>query len=491
MNQPLGRIQPAKRPAGEAGDGGNGGGEGAAGRAAAGPGLPALRKPAGAVGRALSPRYVDFLPESEAVVARSHSPLATVLIAVIGFFFITAIVWASLAEVEQVATGTGQVRPAGRVKVINHPDGGRVSTLYVSEGELVQDGQPLMELDSSRIRSEIDGLTAQWQTLASEVARLEAEATGRTMLEFPTEVVNARPDLVSTQTSLFQARGASLAAQRRMADERIRQARAEAEALRATLNQQEVSMGIMQEQLSAISQLVEKGYFPRLRFLTVQRQVSDLETEVAGNVNQLVVAQARLQSALSERGSIDRQAESEIFEALAQRTAERDRARAQLLAARDRLADTTILATSAGVVQAMQVRASGQAVRPNEPILNIVPLDGDLLIEARVSNDDIGFISIGQQATVKVAAYNFVKHGTLSGHVERISADAEENERTGAVTYGVTIRTDRSYLGAQPGDRPVFPGMQVEVEMKTGDRSIMSYLTDRVISTASDAFQEH
>lgn len=139
----------------------------------------------------------------------------------------------------------------------------------------------------------------------------------------------------------------------------------------------------------------------------------------------------------------------------------------------------------------LSVRNIGQAVGPNEPLMNIVPADGQLVIEAQVDSSEIGFIEIGQAAKVKVRTYDFVKYGSLAGKVERIAADATENPDDDKIVYVVTVRLDKSYLGANPGERTILPGMMVDVELKTGERTVLSYLTDRFVAAADAAFKEH
>jgi HlyD family type I secretion membrane fusion protein len=175
---------------------------------------------------------------------------------------------------------------------------------------------------------------------------------------------------------------------------------------------------------------------------------------------------------------------------LAESRGARDRTAAALDQAETRLDRTVIRSPVDGYVQNLAVNNPGQAVRPNEPLASIVPEADNLVIEARVANRDIGAIEPGQPAVVKVRAYDFIKYGSLEGTVERVARDANRDPDTGQVFFNVEIRTDRTHLGAAPGINEVRPGMEVDAEMKTGSRSVLSFLTDRVIGTADEAFRE-
>ena len=185
-----------------------------------------------------------------------------------------------------------------------------------------------------------------------------------------------------------------------------------------------------------------------------------------------------------------REAKAEVLENLAEARLDRDRAYRTLLQQRARLESLILRAPADGIVQNLAVSSVGQAVRPGDTIMNVVPTGDTLIVEAQVSNADIGFIHPGQAATVKIVTYDFIKYGSLEGEVERVSAISVENPDTGELMFPVEIRVDRTYLGDEPGQLPVQPGMSAEVDLKIGERSILSFLTDRIARTTSKAFTE-
>ncbi len=434
-------------------------------------------------------RYADFLPEAQAIAAREASPVARILIFVITLLFAVALTWAWLSQVEQVATAPGVVRPAGKVKIVNHPDGGRVAAIHVREGDVVSKGSKLIEFDRGAVREEIARRTTEWQSLTGEGARLAAESADAP-LRFPARLAAARPDIVRTQTRLYETRHKALVSRRAVGDRVIEQRDREAGALAARLEQLERSLEILREQERAIAELTAKGYFPRLRHLSIKRQISDLEGQIAETNEGALAAVSALSEARSRRGSIDHEWRSEALGRLANVRREAEIAKSVLDQERGRLRNLVVRAPTAGVVQNLVVTAPGQSIAANKALLNIVPNQDRLVIEAQVSNDDIGYVRIGQQATIKVQTYDFIRHGTLSAEVEHIAADATEDPKTGVRTFSVLLKAEQTWLHDGNRRLPVNPGMQVSVDLRVGERSILSYLTDRISRSTQSAFRE-
>lgn len=436
------------------------------------------------------PQYTEFLPEAQAISETRHSPLATVLVLVIGGFFLLLLLWAALAEVDQAVIAPGEVRPGGRVKVINHPEGGAVSEILVRDGDLVVQDQALLILDDSLLQAEVRRLRGDLLTLEAELARLEAEAGGDASIRFPTTVQSERPDLVATHSRLFEARRDALRSQRESADRDIEQRQSEINSLRVRIGTLQESARVLDEQVASLQTLTDKGHFPFLRFQSIQRQLNETRGELNETRESLESAQSALSAARSRRREIDETSRSGVLSDLTEVRGARDRTAAALEQAETRMDRTVIRSPVDGFVQNLAVNNPGQAVRPNEPLMSIVPESDNLVIEARVANRDIGAIETGQAAIVKVRAYDFIKYGSLNGTVERVAKDANRDQQTGQVFFNLEVRTDKTYLGDEPGIREVRPGMEVDVELKTGTRSVLSFITDRITGTADEAFRE-
>ena len=433
--------------------------------------------------------YADFLPELEAVAEREHSPVARYLIIAVAALFVILLAWAAIAMVNQLASAPGQVRPIGKVKVINHPEGGTVAGLFVKEGDVVKADQVLIELSPDLIREEMAKAENEWQSLTAESARLTAEAKGEAP-EFPTELGATRPDLIANETRLYEARRNSMESRQNAAEQLLNQRQGDIAGLHEQISALEVGLDVLLQQEAAIATLADKGYFPKLRYLSIKRQVAEAKGQLGQARQQLRSTESALQEATDRRGSIRRDMISEVLGRLAQARIERDRAFRTLQQQRSRPANLVIRSPVDGIVQNLEVAAVGQAIPPGDPIMNVVPTGDTLIVEARVSNADIGFIFIGQEAKVKITTYDYVKFGELKGRVEQISPNSVQDPETKQSTFPVQIRVNQTYMGDFPGKFPVTPGMDAQVDMVIGERSILSYLTDRVARTTSEAFTE-
>ncbi len=434
-------------------------------------------------------RFAEFLPDAEGVVERTHSPVAGLLILSIAIVFGGLLGWSALSEVQQVVRASGQVEPAGRVKIVNHPDGGRIAEIHVLEGQRVAAGDPLVTFDPELVRTQLAELTGRWLVKSAEAARLQAEVNGGELV-VGSELAAARPDLVEEQRQLLAIRRATYVSRSEALAQAVERQKGELASTNAELSRLRNSYALLSQQLNAVRGLAEKGLYPRLRLVAVERQLSDLVGDIHKTQAQRQAAEAALAEAESRRDGLDREWRSGVLADLSAARAERDR----LAEARERQAATlrnlVVRAPVDGIVQDLVVTTPGQSVGGNQPLMRLIPTGDSLVIEARVANRDIGLVRIGQPVRVKVQAYDFLRYGTLSGSIERIAADAAVDPRTGAASYGITVRTDGAELGAGVDRVSVLPGMAVEVDLLVGERTILSYLTDRIFRVRAAAFRE-
>ena len=433
-------------------------------------------------------RLAEFLPDAEGVIERRHSPVAGLLIVVVALVFGGMLAWAALTEVEQVVRAPGQIEPAERVQLINHPDGGRIAAVHVVEGQQVTAGAPLVSFDAEQVHARLAELSARWQMRSIETARLSAEARGDDMVVDP-DLAGIRPDLVAEQQSLLlsrreahQSRVEALAQNVEQREKDLRSVEAEVDRLRA-------SHALLKEQLEAVKGLADKGLYPRLRVVSLERQLSDIAGDIHKTRAQREAAEAALAEAASRHDALEREQRASVLAELAAARTERD----QLSEAHRRYAatlrDLVVRAPVDGIVQDIAV-SPGQSVGSNQPLMKLVPTGGALVVEARVQNRDIGYVRVGQPVKVKVHAYDFLRHGTLAGQVEQIDADAVVDPETGALTYGILVRTAGNELVRDGMAVKVVPGMAVDVDLLVGERTILSYLTDRIFHLGEAAFRE-
>jgi HlyD family type I secretion membrane fusion protein len=432
----------------------------------------------------------DFMPDADALVDRRSSPLAGLLVASVAALVLAGLGWTAWAEVEEVVRAHGRIEPAGRVKVINHPRGGRVAAVHVAEGQRVATGAALVTFDPEVDAGQHAELLGRWQARAVETARLEAEAAGAATIGVDDGLMAARPDLVEAQAGLLRARAAALASRREALSRAVEARRGELSTTAAELARIRNGLVLLRQQLQAVRELAERGLYPRLKLVAVEREVGDAEGELAKTEAALVAARAALAESESRREGLDREWRSELLTELARSAAERDRLRELLRAQESLLGNMVVRAPTDGIVEAVAVTGPGQAVGPNDVLMKLVPVGDGLVVEARVANEDIGRIKEGMAATVKVRAYDYLRFGSLDGIVQKIASDASPEPRSGALAYSVTVLTDRQRLGDLPGRQEVVPGMVVDVELKVGARTILSYLTDRILLARDNAFRD-
>ena len=441
--------------------------------------------------RLLTPtdRYAEFLPDAEGLVERNHSPAAGLLILAVAAIFAGLIGWAGLTEVEQVVRAAGQVEPAGRVKLINHPDGGRIAEIHIAEGDAVATGQPLVTFDSELIRAELAELTGRWQVRSAEAARLRAEATGEPPA-FDDELRRDRPAMVRQQAELLAIRRAAHVSQAETLMQAAERRTSEVESLAAELTRFRNSQGLVGKEVKAVRTLAEKGLYPRLRLVALERELSDVVGDTRKAEARLAAAEAAVAEAESRQLGLEREQHSLVLSELAEAEAERDRLAEARRRAEALLRNMVVRAPVDGVVQELAVTTPGQSVGSNQPIMKLVPTSGGLVIEARVDNQDVGYVRVGQDATVKVRAFDFLRYGTLDGRVERIAADASVDPDSNTYPYRITVRTERADLGDGEHRLAVVPGMIVDVDLRVAERTVLSYLTDRILRLREDAFRD-
>jgi len=403
--------------------------------------------------------------------------------------FAGAALWASLAEVDRIVPATGRVEPAGKVRIVNHPTGGKVAAVHVRDGQRVAAGDPLFTLDREVERAQRDELAAAHGRAVVEVARLEAEIAGKPFE--PDPALSARyPEIVAAQKTMYETRVSERRARRdmlvRQRDSRRNELRIR-EAELATLRE---SLVLERQQLEAVRSLAERGLYPRLKLVEMEKQVKETQGRIARAEAAVAAARSALAESESALAAFDKERETGLLDELAEATARRDRLARELEAQSSIVEDLVVRAPVAGVVENLRIRAPGQAIAANQPALEIVPVGEELVVEARVANEDIASISPGMPATLKVRAYDPTRYGSLDGTVREISADARMEAEGEPPAYRVVVAAGRSFLGARPGEHEVLPGMVVDVEFRAGTRTVLDYLTDRLFTDRPPAFSE-
>jgi adhesin transport system membrane fusion protein len=366
--------------------------------------------------------------------SETHYTGAVRLIVISTALILVTVIWAWFGVLDEVSTGTGKVIPSSRDQVLQSLEGGILTELYVHEGDQVQAGQVVARLDATRSQSNVGESAARYRAALAAATRLNAEVNDQP-LSFPAEL-DQFPALVASETRLYKTRRAQLTD----ATAQFRQ-----------------SLALANRELAITQRLAKTGAASSVEVLRLQRDKSDLELKMTDMRSQYYV-QAR--------------------EELAKANAEAD-SMAQVVKGReDTVTRLTIRSPMRGIVKNIKVSTVGGVVPPNGELMNIVPMNDRLLIEARLSPRDIAFIHPGQRAVVKISAYDYAIYGGLNGVVESISPDTIQDEvKPEIYYYRVFIRTDNDYVQNKAGKRfSISPGMVSTVDIKTGEKTVMDYL---------------
>ena len=357
------------------------------------------------------------------------------------------ITWASLFKLDEVTTGGGKVIPSSHEQVIQSLEGGIIHSLMVREGDIVERGQQLAQLDRTKTESSVLESESRLNAALATAARLKAEVND-TELAFPEEL-DDDVELVKQETALYQSRRESL------------------EKGLAGLRQ---GAELVQRELSLTRPLVTQGAASKVEVLRLERQKNELENKITEMKNQYYV-RAR--------------------EELAKVNAEIEAQRSVMKGREDSLTRLTFNAPVRGIVKDIDVTTVGGVIPPNGKLMSLVPLDDQMVVEAKISPRDVAFIHPGQKALVKITAYDYSIYGGLEGEVTMISPDTLQDEvKRDVYYYRVYIRTDSNHLTNKQGQEfPVFPGMIATVDIKTGSKTILDYLL-KPLNKAKEALRE-
>ncbi|RZG67959.1 HlyD family efflux transporter periplasmic adaptor subunit [Acinetobacter bouvetii] len=374
-------------------------------------------------------------------------PKASLVIWIICLGLVTILVWAWLFELEEVSTGTGKVVPSSKEQIIQSLDGGILTTLNVKEGQIVEQGQVLAQLDPTLFESNVGETESLLMASKATAARLRAEVSG-TPISFPAEVAK-ESKLVNEETALYQSRRANL---------------------EESLSGLKQALILIEQELSMTQPLVAKGAASEVEVLRLKRQANELRNQMNDVQNQYYV-KAREELA---RANTDIETQQQVVRGKT-----------------DTLSRTVFKSPVRGVVKEIDVMTLGGVVPQNGKLMTIVPLDEQLLVEARISPRDIAFIHPEQDALVKITAYDYSIYGGLKGKVTIISPDTLRDEvKQDQFYYRAYIRTDSDKLVNKTGKNfAITPGMVATVDIRTGEKTVLDYLI-KPFNKAKEALRE-
>ena len=424
-----------------------------------------------------------------ATIERKRCFRAGLLLYAIAALFVILIAWAAFAEIATVTRGQGKVIPSRQLQVIESYEGGIVRVIAVQEGDVVDSDELLMELDPTIALSEFDRSSQQYYALRAKVVRLSAEVRGAAP-SFGDELRAQAPDVIAVEEALFEGRTASRQAELRVLERQLFQRQQELREARSRAATLESSLALLARELQITEPLVEQQLEPMKSLLELQRR----ENELSGQLATERLAITRLKAAIAEveeqRVAFLSTLRREALSELSQVTASLSELQPALPAMRTRVERTEIRSPVRGVVNRVLLTTVGGVAKPGEPLIEVVPMDDTLLVEAMVSTKDIAFLRPGDPARVRLTAYDFARYGSLDAHLVNIGADAIEDQQSGQLHYVMRVRTQGTFQDVDGKPLPVIPGMMAEVDILTGQRTILDYFLKPVVKVREKAFRE-
>ncbi len=403
-------------------------------------------------------------------------------------FVVFCLLWANFAEVDEVTRGDGKAIPSSRVQKIQNLEGGIVSELFVHEGQVVEAGTPLLRLDDTRFASNVGETEADRLSLAMRVERLSAEVEGRE-LAIPEDIAAKAPGLAQSERALFLSRQQQLQDEIAGLQEQLTQRRQEVREYASKQGQFRNSLELLRQEIRMSEPLVAEGAVSPVEVLRLKRA----EVEARGQLEATGLAIPRAEAAIKEvERKIDETRGRFRSEALTQLNEVRtdlSKIESTGKALEDRVNRTLVTSPVRGIVKQLLVNTIGGVIQPGSDMVEIVPIDDTILVEARIRPQDIAFLHPGQEAVVKFTAYDYTIYGGLKAKLEQIGADTVTDEE-GNSFYVIKLRTEKSHLGTEEHPLLIIPGMVTSVDIITGKKSVLSYLLKPIIRARAEALRE-
>lgn len=426
-----------------------------------------------------------FLADSDYAILQQEPLRAKVLVKAIAFVFVVFVVWAAYSQVDEVTRGEGKVIPSRQLQIVQSLDGGVVEEILVREGDVVNPEQILLKIDQTRFASSVRESRVQQIALLAKAARLKALAENTEFKVLP-ELEKEDPKTVDEERRLFESRRTEHANQVSISRQQMAQRQQELVEVRAKYEQASKAYDYSVKELAVTKPLAATGAVSEVELLRLERDTARYRGEremTSAQIPRIQAAIAESSRKIDEVGFVFR---NEAGKELAETMSRLNSLTEGGVGLSDKVARAVLRSPVKGTVKRLLINTVGGVVQPGKDVVEIVPLEDTLVLEARVLPRDIAFLGPGQKVVVKFTAYDFSIYGGLDGKLEHIGADTVVDEK-GNAFYTVRVRTSKTSLG---DNLPIIPGMVAEVDIVTGKKSVLSYLMKPVLRAKAVAFTE-
>lgn len=429
-----------------------------------------------------------FMPDTYVAELETLPIAAHAVVWVTVAFILISIIWATFATLDEVAHAEGRVIPSSQTQVVQNLEGGIVADVLIREGDTVSRGEPLIRLDDTRFASSFNEGKLGAYALEARIARLQAEITGD-RFEPPTGFPDEHIDILQDERQLFSARRRELTSALDILQQQLTQQRQNLQELEAREQKLSRNAELAQKELTITEPLVNTGAVSQVELLRLQIAVNESLGELESVRLAIPKAESAIEEAREKISERQQQFRSEAQVALNEAKNQLSRLSISNVALEDRVLRTEVRSPVDGTVKQVLVNTEGAVIQPGMDLVEIVPSNDSLLIEARVRPADIAFIHPGQPATVKITAYDFAVYGGLDAVLEIISADTIVDER-GEHFFKIQVRTRKTHLGTDENPLPIIPGMVATVDILTGEKTVMDYILKPLRRAQASALSE-
>jgi membrane fusion protein, adhesin transport system len=432
----------------------------------------------------------DFLPDYEYALRARTARFAHILTLGVCAFCLIFLIWAHFAKLEEVTRGDARVVPSSKIQVVQNLEGGILAELAVHDGQIVQKGDVLLRIAHTSAESQYRDSRTQYLTLEAMIARLKAEIADKTP-QFPQEVLTEAPTVAHSEQALYDSQLDQFKSNIAVLSDQLVQKQQEIAGLQSKQQTLSRSLDLAKQERDMTAPLVANGAASKLELVKLERGLTDLQGQIDDvkiSIPQAEAARNEAQKRIQEKTATfhsDAQAE------LNKHTAELAALSQQIFAQHDRVTRTEVRSPVRGTIKDVKVTTIGEVIKPGEDLVEIVPLEDTLLVEAKVRPADVAFLHPGQPAMVKITAYDFSIYGGLKAQVEDISADTiKDDTPNGGTFFRVTLRTEKNSLGKGDKPLPIIPGMTASAEILTGQKSVLDYLLKPLLKARDEALHE-
>ena len=427
----------------------------------------------------------DFIADADRVILEQEPLRARILLRALLACFVIFVLWSGLVDIDEVTRGEGKVIPSQQLQVLQSLDGGIVSKILVNEGDTVNTGQVLLQIDSTRFEASVKENRSEYLSLSAKAARLQAITEGKPFTP-PADVAAEDPTTVAQERQLYMTANNEMQTQISIARQELEQRQQELSEAMSKQTQSSQAYDSSLKELTVTKPLLNSGAVSEMDLLRLQRDVDRYRSERDIATTQISRVRAAVSEASHKIQEVELNFRNNASKELSETKAKLNSLTQTSAGLNDKVKQSAIRSPVRGTVKRLLVNTVGGVVQPGRDVVEIVPLEGKLILEAKVLPRDIAFLRQGQKATVKFTAYDFSIYGGLDATLELIGADSVTDDK-GNTFYIVRVSTTKTSLAT---NLPIIPGMVAEVDIITGRKSILSYLLKPVLRAKQAAMTE-